>query len=60
MKKEKSNFFIGVIVLELNYFMPTLSADTSKDLASELVHYAFINEVDMKAVFSSSVLFSVL
>uniref|UniRef100_A0A674PJK9 Nuclear receptor binding protein 2b n=1 Tax=Takifugu rubripes TaxID=31033 RepID=A0A674PJK9_TAKRU len=31
--------------------------DTSKDLASELVHYAFINEVDIKAVFSSSVLF---
>lgn len=26
-----------------------LSADTSKDLASELVHYAFINEVDGKA-----------
>lgn len=25
-----------------------LSADTSKDLASELVHYAFINEVDTK------------
>lgn len=57
VKKGNSNFFIGVIVLELNYFMPTLSADTSKDLASELVHYAFINEVDINAVFSSSALF---
>lgn len=28
-----------------------LSADTSKDLASELVHYAFINEVHVKAFF---------
>lgn len=56
-RKENSNFFIGVIILELNCFMLTLSADTSKDLASELVHYAFINEVDIKAVFSSSVLF---
>lgn len=46
-----------MIVLELNYFMPTLSADTSKDLANELVHYAFINEVDTKTVFRSSVLF---
>lgn len=28
-------------------FHSKLSADTSKDLASELVHYAFINEVDL-------------
>lgn len=47
-----------MIVTDL--FHATLSADTSKDLASELVHYAFINEVDIKAVFSSSILFSFL
>lgn len=28
-----------------------LSADTPRDLASELVHYAFINEVHGKIVF---------
>lgn len=27
-------------------FLVTISADTSKDLVSELVHYAFINEVN--------------
>lgn len=32
-------------------FNVKLSADTSKDLAGELVHYAFINEVDKKLFF---------
>lgn len=30
-------------------YLMNLSADSSKDLASELVHYAFINEVAIKA-----------
>lgn len=40
-------FFLYIFLTEL--FCMKLSADTSKDLASELVHYAFINEVDGKA-----------
>lgn len=58
MEKKNPNWFVGMVVTDL--FHATLSADTSRDLASELVHYAFINEVDIKDVFSSSILFSFL
>lgn len=41
--------FIVANFIVTEMFHANLSADTSKDLASELVHYAFINEVRVKA-----------